>query len=217
MQEARGTEEIPHFILILGSYDPETRSLLYEIKEFIAERFQEEVYGLILDETEVYACEREGEGYIVMVDRDRPTAYIIHMGKVVDVIPLGGEPGDICASEARLRELLEERYGMAIKRRLPVLEKIEALAKPSSLIFIVRHRQLTRCGEYVELTFLLERGVEPSRITFLWNSDVELSSMVKELLDLYNFTFRPYSSREDLKEEVYRLIYYRITRPPGKT
>lgn len=32
--------------------------------------------------------------------------------------------------------------------KIPILEKLQVLATVSSLVFVIRHRELTRCGEY---------------------------------------------------------------------
>ncbi|OYT54371.1 MAG: hypothetical protein B6U76_07495 [Desulfurococcales archaeon ex4484_217_2] len=105
---------------------------------------------------------------------------------------------------------MKEKHGVNIEFRLPILRKLQELAKFSKPILIVRERELTRGGEYVELAFLLLEGTDTSKIVFLWNNKVDISSMVKELLDACNFNFRPYSSEKELLDEVYRLIYYKI-------
>lgn len=63
---------------------------------------------------------------------------------------------------------------------------------------VVRHRELTRCGEYIELVFLLTQGVEPRRVVFLWNVGVPISTMLRELLDLYDFSLRTYGNEREL-------------------
>lgn len=197
-------DQEPCFILLLGSYDPHTKSLLNSIKEFIAKKFQEEIYGTILEDVEIYICDEKG--YAVLVEKEKPIAYIFYLNKILDVLSL--KSGD--DFERSLREILKEKHGVNIEFRLPILRKLQELAKFSKPILIVRERELTRGGEYVELAFLLLEGTDTSKIVFLWNNKVDISSMVKELLDACNFNFRPYSSEKELLDEVYRLIYYKI-------
>jgi len=200
-----------HFIILLGSYDPDTKSLLYEIKEYIAKSFQEEIYPIILEDIEIYRTIKPP--YIVMLDKQGSSAYIIDGLVIKDMIHLG------CNCETidekclvMLNSILEERYGITLKERLPVLEKLYSLVWVSKLIFVLRDKQYTRCGEYIELIFLLERlpRERSSDIIFLWNKDVELSSMIQEALEEYKFGFRTYSSKQALFDEIHRLVYHRI-------
>ena len=91
------------------------------------------------------------------------------------------------------------------------------MARFAELVLLLRHEELTRGGEYIGLMFLLDRGLEPRKLFFIWNKNIPLSTMLKEALNNYNFNFRYYEDEEDLLEEVSRIIYYnmisRKTRP----
>lgn len=132
--------------------------------------------------------------------------------KIIDVFPLNTQLTSKSNEELEkaLRKKLRERYEVDVKVRLPILRKLQEFAKHSKLILIIRDKQLTRGGEYIEFAFLLLEEVDPSKIVFLWNRNVELSSMVKELLDAFYFNFRAYGSEDELLDEVHRLIYYRV-------
>lgn len=199
---------IPKFILLLGSYDPDTKKLLYEIRNFIAKSFVEDVYALILEELEVYKGE---ENYFFMVEKGRePMLYAFRLYGLFDVRPLKiTNPNEL---DNIVRNIVNKNYNTDITGRLPIIEKLEALAKSSELVLVIRDKQYSRCGEYIELTFLLEKGVDPRNVVFIVNKDIELSTMVKELLDYYWFVLRIYSSKDDLMDLIYRLVYYGVLR-----
>jgi len=192
----------------LGSYDPDTKKLLYEIRNFIAKSFVEDVYALILEELEVYKGE---ENYFFMVEKGRePMLYAFRLYGLFDVRPLKiTNPNEL---DNIVRNIVNKNYNTDITGRLPIIEKLEALAKSSELVLVIRDKQYSRCGEYIELTFLLEKGVDPRNVVFIVNKDIELSTMVKELLDYYWFVLRIYSSKDDLMDLIYRLVYYGVLR-----
>jgi hypothetical protein len=84
------------------------------------------------------------------------------------------------------------------------------LATISALVFVIRHRELTRGGEYIELAFLLGNGLDPRIVYMLVNSDVEISAMLKELIDFTEINFRVYKNQEDLLETIGKILYYKI-------
>lgn len=93
---------------------------------------------------------------------------------------------------------------------VPLLEKLEVLARSSFLVFVIREREETRCGEIVELVFLLDRGIDPSIIYLLARSNISLSSMLKDFIEYMRINFRTYRDKEDLLDNVERIIYYRM-------
>jgi len=196
----------PTLILLLGSYDPETKRVLYEIREHIARSFHEHVYGMLLERLEMYDCVRDGQPHVLMVEcGEEPAAYLFTpTGQLLDAIPLESTGPEGAGEAAR-------KLGLELRFRLPVLEELSALAHfPDLLTMVVRHRELTRCGEYIELVFLLTQGVEPRRVVFLWNVNVPISTMLRELLDRYNFNLRTYKDERELLEETHRLVYYAV-------
>ncbi len=202
---------MPTLILLLGSYDPETKSVLYEIREHIARSFHEHVYGMLLERLEMYDCVRDGQPRVLMVEGgEEPAAYLFTpTGQLLDAVPLESAGPEGAGEAAR-------KLGLELRFRLPVLEELGALAHfPNLLTFVVRHRELTRCGEYIELVFLLDQGVEPRRVVFLWNVSVPISTMLRELLDRYNFNLRTYEDERELLEEAHRLVYYQALRGGG--
>ena len=190
----------PRILLLLGSYDPETKKILYRAREHVARSITEDVYAFLLDELEVYkGADPSGDEVTVIVEKgDEPAAMIVRNTEVVDYIVISPEEAD---NAERLRERLEG-MGYRLRDRLRVIEKLEALAKTAAAVLLIRHREETRCGEYIELTFLLDKGVEPDKVYFLWRREVKLSWMLRELVIEYGFRVLDYDGIDELLELV---------------
>lgn len=193
-------------ILILGSYDRETKELLYAVKEEVAKLstgYRDILVPLLLEGLEVYVnTEEPGKTIIVERYAGKYTITTIKLAEVEDVYDIEAE------SIEEVEQHIARTHGPYI--RLPLLRKLEALARNSFLVFIVRERGETRCGEIVELVFLLDRGISPSIIYLLARSGISLSSMLKDLIEYKRINFRTYSNKDELLDIVRRIIYYRM-------
>ena len=185
---------IPRILLVLGSFDPETRSILYRVREHVAERVPGDVYALILDEVELFeARDSNGKPATILVELgDEPAAMIVKGAAIQDYMPL--HPAE---SMRNIASQIEQ-YEYTLTRKLRVLEKLDSLAKSAEAVIVVRHREETRCGEYIELTFLLDRGLNPRKVYMLWRNGLKLSTMVKELIIEYGFNSLDYTDEEQL-------------------
>ncbi|MEB3780115.1 MAG: hypothetical protein GSR85_07790 [Desulfurococcales archaeon] len=192
-------------ILILGSYDKETKELLYAIKDEIAKLstgYRDLLMPLLLEGLEIYVNQKDPTKTI-MVEKyaDKYTLTIFKYTEIENVYDL---------EERSIEEVeyhIARTYGSFTS--LPLLRKLENLARNSFLVFIVREREETRCGEIVELVFLLDRGINPSIIYLLARSGISLSSMLKELIDYKRINYRTYHDKNELLDTVKRIIYYR--------
>lgn len=93
--------------------------------------------------------------------------------------------------------------------KLPILEKLKHLSFSASLLFLVRHRGLTRGGEYIELVYLLgESRMDPSKVYFLKKEGIDLSEMVKEILNRFRINFRSYRNENELCSEAISIAKY---------
>ena len=188
-------------ILLLGSYDPETIAMMKRLQEFIAKTFgHDEIYTLILERLELYQtdkvdvlAEKWSDEKVTLMMFDRKPS-------LVDVT-------DVEISEGlnnTVENFLKENYQVTTIHRIPILEKLSMLARVCWLIFVIRHLELTRGGELVELTYLA-----PScngKIFLLKREGVLLSTMVKEILDAFDVNLRTYNDENELMEEVERII-----------
>jgi len=202
-------------VLILGSYDPETKELLKRVREELAKLASvlEHVYLLpiLLEQVELY----ESDGPLFLVeydeDRDRATlmAYDDEKGILLDMheLMIGGRSGlDMAVYEAIKKHYPDTR----LYHKLPVMDKLQVLASANCLVFLIRHKEKTRGGEYIEFGFLTGAGLPPRNIYFIHREGIRVSEMVYELMDYFGVNLRTYRELDDLLREVRRIIHYRV-------
>jgi hypothetical protein len=196
-------------IPLLGSYDRETKSILNIVKEEIAKystSFTEYIMPLLLEDVEIYYSTTAE--IVVEKFNDRATAMIFENDQLKDIRDFDARTLDDVEKELK-------RLGYSCSR-LPVMGKLLSLAQNSFLVFLIRHKELTRGGEYIELCFLLlKEGLSPSKVYIFIKNDIEISAMLEELIDATKINLRPYRDEEHLAETVRRVIYYEI-REPGR-
>ncbi len=199
--------DLATIILLLGSYDPETKRILEMVKEEVAKistYYGEIIFSLLLENVEIYKTDTD---WICAEKFDEVVTFIIFEQdsiRVKDVLDFKVK------SEEHLVEILRKELGYRSFVVIPVLEKLKVLATASSLIFVIRHEELTRCGEYIELAFLLGKGFDPYQIYMLVNREIEISAMLKELINYTKINFRMYKDERDLLETVRSILYYEI-------
>jgi len=75
---------------------------------------------------------------------------------------------------------------------------------------VLRHQELTRGGEWVELTYIAQDCAK--KMYLLKKEGIPLSTMVKEILDAYGVNLRAYNDEKELIEEIERIIRYKLIR-----
>ncbi len=194
-------------ILLLASYDPETKSILYRIRDEIAKYstyFRDYIITLLLENVELFMAD---DRHVILVERfnDMATAMIFEEYSLIDVVDFKvNAEADV---EAKLRSL-----NYQVLTKFSILDKLELLAQSSFLTFVIRHKELTRGGEYIELSFLLGRGLSPDKVYLFINQEIEISTMLKELIEATRIRLRTYNDESDLVETIRRVIYYEIKR-----
>ncbi len=198
--------DLATIILLLGSYDEETKRVLNRIKEEIAKistYHGELIFTLLLEDVEIYRTDTDD----ICVEKfnGKATFIIFHKNSlnVKNVLDFDAKDEEDIAKILR-------KLGYKSFIRIPILEKLKVLALVASLIFVIRHMELTRCGEYIELAFLLGEGLDRHSVYMLVNKDVKISAMLKELIDYTEIHFREYEDEVDLLETVRRILYYKV-------
>ncbi len=196
----------PFMVLLLGSYDPETKQVLEDVREEIAKisTFTDELYifAVLLDNVEVYMTS-QGKYYIIAEFwEDRVILMKFKEGELEDVdeVRVGGL--------SELDEYMCEKFNGAI--RVPILEKLRGLAMGSPLVLLIRHKELTRGGEYIELPFLIMNGLPGNNAHVFVREGIPVSTMLKEFVDCYGIYMSSYKDEEDLLASVRRVVYYAI-------
>ncbi len=185
---------------ILGSYDPETKNILYRVKEEIAKlsTILEDIdlLPLLLEEAEIYLGEQKGQACTIMVEKYSENKYTLIFIEKPSVIK------DVVDIEAHSLEELEEKlehdYSISFLTRVPIYEKLRLLAK-DSITIVIRHKEETRCGEIVEVLLLLAKPhLRPKIVYFMYNDKIKLSYMVSQLLRAVGIAFFKYKDLEEL-------------------
>jgi hypothetical protein len=200
--------KFPRIILLLGSYDSHTKSILVELKDALEEAFvthPEQVSAVLLDETEIYAFGMDGRPLFILAEtyEGGVTLSVLDTLQMIDSKDFQGKSKP--QVDETVAQYLADNYRGSSYRKLSLLEKLDELARQSALVFLVRDQELTRGGEYIELGFLLIRRLVPSKVQFFKREGITLSEMAWEILDLYKIGKHPYQDKEFLFREAIRI------------
>jgi len=106
-------------------------------------------------------------------------------------------------------DYLKKKHNITKFNRLPVFDKLDVLMRNAKVIFLLRDKEETRGGEYLELMHALFRG-HAEKIWFLKKNGIALSAMLMEYLDKYEVKMRTYQGRRDLDSAVIRTLKYQL-------
>lgn len=189
-------------ILLLGSYDSETKSILEDIKEEIAKVFIGNVFAVVLEHLDIYIFEKTAV-LTETFDKDKITLFIFREGSLSEMydVDLENEPHET------VYHFLKERYKVDKIQKLPIFTKLDLLMQFAKTIFLIRHKEETRGGEYIELMHALLKG-HFSKVWFFKKEGIHLSAMLMEYLDKSKITMRPYHDLSSLKTGILRILEY---------
>ena len=191
-------------VLLLGSYDRATKELLDKIKEEIAKIFAGKMFAFLLENLEVYMSDRF-EVLAEIEDGQQITLYLFEGSSLRDVVdlPLKAEekPDDIIYS------YLRQNFDVSTVNKKSVTAKFDLLMGLAVEIFLIRHKEETRGGEYVELMHVLFTD-QAEKMWFFKNNSITISSMLMEYLDKFRIKMRDYTNFDDLKTGILRIIGY---------
>ena len=192
-----------HFITILGSYDPQTKTKLLAIKEEIAKKFiVKNVFPLLLDSAEVYFS--DGRDFLTEIYEDKVTIYVFQDREMLDIVDctINGSVSSTVLNYVKIK------YGIDNIQKRPILKKFEILMTLSLMIIIIRDKEETRGGEYLELVFAMNQ-TDVKKIWLFYNKTIVLSGMLMEFLDYFKVLTREYDENEYL-QTVMRAVEYSI-------
>lgn len=199
----------PTFVLLLGSYDSDTKNLLDAIKQKIAETYAGEgVYAILLDEVELY----DTKECFVLVERwskENVSVHIfLHDGELEESYELNvTEEAPI---DEAVKDLLQKEYGITDVTKVTIFDKLGLLTKATRSILLVRDKEETRGGEIAELIYCIMMGYS-SKVCMFKREGFDFSSMLMEFLDQLKVIIRTYRDRNGLIECVLRFLSYRMT------
>ena len=200
--------EKPLFMaLLLGSYDPQTKACMATVKEEIVKSFSgENVYALILDHLEMY----EAGTVQVLTESfdadDKVTLFVFQNAQLIDIDDTTLEKTGL---DSTVYAFLKEKYDVKEMKKTTIFDKLNALMLIAGAIFLLRQKEETRGGEYLELMHALYSG-HSEKIWFFKKDGIELSAMLMEYLDKHNVMMRTYQREQDLVDSIVRTIKYRL-------
>lgn len=193
-------------VLLLGSYDNVTKALLNNIKEEIAKIFAGKTFAFLLENLEIYMTDRF-EVLAEIEDNQLITLYLFEGSSLHDVLDLplktGENPDDIVSS------YLKHNFDISRINKRSVTAKYGLLMSLAVEIFLVRHKEETHGGEYVELMHALFTG-QSEKVWLFRNNSITVSSMLMEYLDMFRVKIRTYDSSFDLKTSILRIVSYSV-------
>jgi hypothetical protein len=180
-------------ILLLGSYDPKTEQVLYNLREQITKDFMglnDVVLVLLLNKIEVYIVDYIDSGtnerkkftlIFKIYEAKKATLYRLEKSSIAEVqdISLLSESGNV---DQDIVNHLKMEYEIEDIVKLEIMEKLDFMGSSAKWFFLLGIEKLTRGGEYVELVYLLEK-VNPGKNFFLKKEGFDLSTMTLEILD----------------------------------
>lgn len=189
-------------VLLLGSYDPETKSILEDIKEEIAKSSTGNVFVFMLKNLDIYDAEKI-QALTETFDINKITLFIFQEGSLSDVydVDLKNDPYET------VYNFLKEKYNISKIDKLPVFHKLNLLMQFAKTIFLIRHKEETRGGEYIELMHALFQR-HSKKVWFFKKEGIHLSEMLMEYLDKFKVNIRPYQNISDLKTGILRILDY---------
>ena len=193
-------------ILLLGSFDPQTKTLLENVKEEIVKTFSgENVFSLMLDKLEIYTAD-DMEILTELSGEKTLTLFIFQNSQLININDVQSKEGGV---DETVYDYLKEKYAIKEVDKLPIFNKLDVLMRDATAIFLLRHKEETRGGEYLELMHALFRG-HADKIWFLKKKEIELSAMLMEYLDKYQVKMRTYNEEKELKDNILRILKYQI-------
>jgi hypothetical protein len=199
----------PSIVLLLGSFDPQTKPLIANAKDEIVKTFSgQNVFALMLDTLEIYTAD-DMEILAEQSTEKIVTLFVFQNSELIDMVDLkqGTQDADVAVYEH-----LKENYAIKKVDKLPIFNKLDVLMRDAVAIFLLRYKEETRGGEYLELMHALFRG-HADKIWFTHKNGIMLSAMLREYLDKYGVKMRTFSAEKDLNEALIRILKYQLQNP----
>lgn len=192
-------------ILLLGSYDSSTKPILENLKEEIVKNFSGgNVYAILLDAVEEYRAD-DLEILTEQLNENKVTLFIFEHAQLIDVYDVKIEN----EVETSVYNFLKRKYQIEKISKLPIFEKFDTLMQVTKAILLIRHKEETHGGEYLELMHALFRG-HAEKMWFFKRNGIDLSAMLMEYLDKFKVKMRTYKKEQDLTTAIMRILKYEL-------
>ena len=205
----------PRIVLLLGSFDEETKEVLNVVKNETIKLFSGlDLYCFLLDNLELYAS-TEGE-YGILIEQYSPDSITVFIFDNREKILLHTEDIKLTSDNIALEtsEFLKN-WCTKMNRVLPqnlikqtIFMKLDLLFRASKIILLIRHKEETRGGEYIELAYGIREYHD--KFYFFAKDGVLLSIMIDEILKKFNVQKRNYIDKKNLIERILDIIKHNL-------
>lgn len=206
-------------ILILGSYDKETKNFIKRAKNTLTDTFQRySCTTLLLENIDMYVSSTSSahDYWIIFENEENRNTVIILEDKIKPIEFIDYKNQE--EFKKRLGKDSSQPIDFKQFRKLSQIEKVQYLDEWADLIFLIREVESTRGGEIVELVYLLfqqsssKSWRDPNKYEFFYKNDITLSSMIKEIVNFYNIIPKDYLNADDLDNKLIDTVNYHISR-----
>jgi hypothetical protein len=208
------------FILLLGSYDSETKEALYSMQETIANSFAREGhYSLIMEVLDLYTL---SDGHILLLEnRDEHNTTIYLFNPREGNGPIEPETIDTISNEGDVENTVYEyltKTGFCeadiTTEKISILSSnglFNFLVSISSVFMLLRLKEETRGGEYIELFYITRTGNWVSlegfpKILILKKKGVTLTSMIDLILVEKEIPILEFTDIHDLLKKTVSIV-----------
>jgi hypothetical protein len=204
-------------ILLLGSYDDQTINILHQLRLNLNETFQRySCTTLLLENMDVYISldpqigdyslffENVGTGGVVTIIREKT--------KPVEILSYKNEE-DFKTNIGKDAGLIDFKNF----RKVSELEKVLILNDWADVVYLIKELESTRGGELIELTYLLynlqnRTNVDPLKYEFFYKKNIEISTMMKEIVSNNKIIPQEYELTDQLNDKVIEITKKHISR-----
>lgn len=175
-----------------------------KIKEEIAKKFDGKIFAFLLDTLEIYITNK----FEVLAEINpgkQITLYFFENSSLRDVEDILLNVGE--NADTKILDYLNKHYNISKFEKKPLANKYDILLSWAKCVFVIRDKEETRGGEYVELMHILFADKYES-LWFMKNREIQISSMLEEYLDLFGVKIREYSTIDEMITSVLRILGY---------
>lgn len=190
-------------ILLLGSYDKETKPILRNLRKILNEKFERYVCTtVLLENIDIHKSSIEGIDIQLFIEKEdsQITMTIVRNGNQI-LERLDVDESEFSSTIGEKSKLIDYTKF----RKLNQLEKVGLLNEWADIAYTIKHNELTRGGELVELTYILftnakRANIDAFKYNIFFQSNIVISSMLEEIVKNFRIDTISYTDYPSLEE-----------------
>lgn len=202
-------------ILLLGSYDKETKPILRNLRKALNERFSRYICTtVLLENIDIHKSLTEGVDIHLFLEKEdsQITMTILRNGNQI-IERLDIDESEFSSTIGKDSKLIDYTQF----RKLNELEKVMLLNDWADVVYLIKHNELTRGGELVELTYILftnpsKKNINSLKYNIFFQSDIMISTMLKEIVGIFKIDTISYTNYPIMENHVIQTTMDHISR-----